>query len=125
VKVLIVDDVDEMAKLMETLVSGLPGVRVLGVAPNTWEARRLAQRERPDLVLLDEILPGESSLDLLAEFMAQGVPVLMITGMEEPEHPVPAGAAGRLLKPTWKTLETDRHRIAEAIHKLDRRTRPC
>jgi response regulator of citrate/malate metabolism len=115
VNILIVEDVDAMRGLLETMLGGIAGVRVSGVVSNVCEARRAASRERPDLVLLDEILPGESSLDLLSEFKNQNITVLLITGMENPVHPLPPGAAGRLFKPEWHTVDADRVRFAAQI----------
>lgn len=113
--ILIVDDVDTMRSLLEELISGIPELRVSGKAKNAWEARIELGRRRPSLVLLDEILPGESSADLLAEIQSLGIPTLLITGMENPSHPLPPGAVARIGKPAWDTLEEDRKRIRTAI----------
>jgi DNA-binding NtrC family response regulator len=78
-------------------------------------------RRRPHLVLLDEILPGESSLDLLAELKAQEVPVLLITGIVGRNQPIADGAYGRILKPTWKSLNEDRSRLGKSIFELAER----
>jgi CheY-like chemotaxis protein len=72
-------------------------------------------RRRPDLVLMDEILPGESSLDLLVEIQALSIPVLLVTGVEEPTHEIPPGVAGRLKKPGWDSLKADQERFRVAI----------
>jgi response regulator of citrate/malate metabolism len=113
--VLIVEDVDEMRALLEQLVGGTADFRVSGAARNAWEARLELGRRKPELVLLDEVLPGESSVDLLAEIRALGLPVILITGVEDAGHGIPAGAWGRLAKPTWETLEADRIRFQAAM----------
>jgi response regulator of citrate/malate metabolism len=112
---LIVEDVDTMRSLLEQVVSAIPGFRVTGKARNVWEARLELTRRRPHLVLLDEILPGESSLDLLAEIRGQGIPVLLLTGLENPTHPLPEGASGRLVKPSWDDWQSDQERFRVAI----------
>src|SRR4051812_6894459 len=113
--VLIVEDVDAMREMLNLVIGGIPGLVVSGLARNTWEARLELTRRRPDLLLLDEILPGESTVDLLAEFVAEGIPVLMLTSMAKPTHEVPKGSAGRLIKPGWDSLEADRERIGKSI----------
>lgn len=124
IHVLIVEDVDEMRALMQRLIAEVPGIEVSGLARNTWEARLELARRKPDIALLDECLPGESSRDLLHEFKEQGVLVLLVTGMEEATHEVPSLAAGRIPKPSWESLDIDRERFRQAIHSLIRRSAP-
>lgn len=116
-RVLIVDDVDDMRAMLAALVESIPGLSVSGQAANGWDARLELDRRCPDVVLLDEVLPGESSGDLLTEFQARGVPVILVTGVLNPTHRVPAGAFGRLAKPSWDTLDADRGRFQEMIQK--------
>jgi DNA-binding NtrC family response regulator len=113
-RVLIIEDVPEMLELLRQLVAGLEGFQESGAA-DCSEARVELTRRRPDVVLLDEILPGESSLDLLQEFQSEGIPVILMTGMENPAHPLPPGVKVRLIKPDWRTLEKDKSRFATAI----------
>ena len=115
ISVLIVEDVDAMQKLVEHVVGSIKGMKISGLAANGWQARMELARRRPDLVLLDEILPGESSYDLLAEFSAHNIPVLLMTGMKNPAHAVPQSARGRLTKPSWDTVDYDRIRFETAI----------
>ncbi|OFZ79244.1 MAG: hypothetical protein A2583_01160 [Bdellovibrionales bacterium RIFOXYD1_FULL_53_11] len=114
-KVLVVEDVAQMRELLGQVISRAGGLVVSGLAASAMEARQLVFRERPDLVVLDEILPGESSVDFLTEMNTLGIPVLMITGIEDAAHEVPAGACGRLMKPSWNSMEEDRIRFGAAI----------
>src|SRR5262245_61678578 len=107
-----------MRELLDQTISGIPGLSVSGLAKNGWDARLELTRRRPDLVLLDEILPGESALDLLAEFQKTGIPVLLLTSLEKPDHEIPPGASGRLVKPSWDTIEEDRKRIGKSIFSI-------
>ncbi len=116
-RILVVEDVDEMRLLLQQMLEGIPGVKVSGLAANGWDARVEVSRRRPDLVLLDEILPGESSLDLLLELTEQEVPVLLITVVSDPRHELPPQALGRAIKPGWKSLEQDKQRFALEIQK--------
>lgn len=101
-KVMIVEDVPEMRELLKTAVESVAGIKVSDLAANGWEARVALGRRRPDLVLLDEILPGESSVDLLNELTKDGICVILVTGVQDPSHPLPEGALERWVKPDWK-----------------------
>ncbi len=121
-RILIIEDVDSMRELLEHLVKRLgesgAQYQFSGSARNGAEARFELVRRRPDLVLMDEVLPGESSLDLLEEFRADGLPVILLTSMKERspgEVPLPPGALGRLLKPDWRTFDADSRRFAQEL----------
>lgn len=116
--ILIIDDVPEMLELIRLVINKVDGMKVSGIAKNGWEARLELERRRPDLILLDEILPGESAIDLLREFHTQGIPVLMITGMKEPSHEIPTHALGRLIKPGWNSVESDQKRFQNKLQDI-------
>ena len=117
-KILIVEDVAEMREMLVQLIGQIPGMAVSASVDSTAQARRELLKRKPDLVLLDEVLPGESSIDLLAEFLAAGVPALLVTGMEEDKHPIPPGAAGRLAKPGWDSWDEDRERFERELGRV-------
>ncbi|MFN8445916.1 MAG: response regulator [Caldilineaceae bacterium] len=59
------------------------------------------QAQRPELVLLDYRLPDLNSFDLLSKFVAEDIPVIILTGEERPDIIVAAmqqGAEDYLLK---------------------------
>ena len=117
VSILIVEDVEEMLGLLEETLGKVQGFKISGLARNGFEARMEMLRRRPDLVLLDEVLPGESGLDLLGDITESGVPVILISGMEHIPEALPRGALARLAKPGWDSLEEDRKRFQTAIRK--------
>ena len=114
-EILIVEDVDTMRDLLKHVLGGIPGFCVSGSAGNGWEARIELTRRRPGLILLDEILPGESCEDLLQEFHRAKIPVILLTGVRNPAHDVPPLALGRITKPGWKSIDADRKRLQAAI----------
>lgn len=118
VRMLIVEDVDEMRELLTTMFEGVPDIRVSAKAASVTEGRRVVSRDRPDLVLLDEILPGEAALDWVPELVEQGIRVVLITGMDRPEHSVTPGASLRLAKPSWETLSVDLPRYVRELRAL-------
>jgi len=116
VSILIVEDIAEMGLLLQELLQGVEGLKITGLTRNSAEARVEMHKRRPDLILLDEVLPGESSVDFLQECGVQKLPVILLTSMsEDEERPLPPGSLGRIRKPSWKTLDEDRNRFQEFI----------
>jgi DNA-binding NarL/FixJ family response regulator len=68
-RTLIVDDSEQFLASAERLL-GVGGVRIVGTARSRMEAVRLAEELRPDLVLVDIDLGGESGLDLARDLAA-------------------------------------------------------
>ncbi|MFM2092261.1 MAG: hypothetical protein RLZZ127_2750 [Planctomycetota bacterium] len=100
--VLVVDDDAAVCWAVERLLSGA-GWRT-ATAADAAAARRQIRRRRPDLVLTDVRMPGESGLDLLAGLRSEhpDLPVLVTTAHGDVEVAVEAvrrGAAGHLAKP--------------------------
>ena len=118
---LLVEDVDEMRFLLETVLherlneERLPVLSVMGMAASAQEAAQMRLKRRPDLVLLDEVLPGEASLDFMEELVSDGIRVLLLTGMEDPGHAVPKGALGRIMKVSAEARASERQSFRDAI----------
>lgn len=90
----------------------------VSLALNLREARWVINREKPDVVILDEVLPGESVGDFISELKSLDIPIILVTSMENPSHPVPKEVVGRLFKPTLGTLTEDRVRFEKTLHLL-------
>jgi two-component system OmpR family response regulator len=76
--VLVVDDDAEMRALLAEYLGG-SGFRV-SLAANGGEMRRLMEAERPDVVMLDVMLPDEDGLVLCRELRASSrLPVIMVS----------------------------------------------
>jgi CheY-like chemotaxis protein len=83
-RTLIVDDSEQFLVSAERLL-GVGGVRIVGTARSKSEAVRLVEERRPDLVLVDIDLGGESGLDLardLAALVPAPIVVLISTHTE-------------------------------------------
>lgn len=108
IRVLVVDDHTLFRRGLTALLSRDSRVQVVGDAGDAGEAQRRAQELQPDVILLDNHLPGVRGVDALAA-LQDAVPrarVVMLTVSEDETDLAAAlrsGAAGYLLK----TIEGD------------------
>lgn len=70
IRVLLVDDVDEVRRLVRTSLRFRGGFEVVGETADGAEAVRLASRLRPDVVVVDLDLPEIAGRDLLSQVRA-------------------------------------------------------
>ncbi len=81
-KIMVVDDEKKIVQLVKAYLER-DGYRVLA-AYDGQEALNLAQREKPDLVVLDLMLPGLSGLDVCRSLRQESdVPIIMLTARAE------------------------------------------
>ncbi|MEO8807857.1 MAG: response regulator [Burkholderiaceae bacterium] len=113
IRILVVDDHTLFRRGLTALLQRDPQFEVVGDAGDAGEALRRAQALRPDLILLDNHLPGVNGVDALPALLeaAPGVRVLMLTVSEDERDLAAAlrgGACGYLLK----TIEGDALSVA-------------
>jgi DNA-binding NarL/FixJ family response regulator len=102
VRVLVVDDFPLVRDAMAASLTRA-GIDVVGTAADGEEALDLARRLRPDVIVLDLMMPRMTGLMALTYLHAElpGVRVLLLTARDEPAtivDAVAAGAAGFLTK---------------------------
>jgi DNA-binding NarL/FixJ family response regulator len=101
VRVLVADDHQLMREGTAALIGADERIEVVGLARDGAEAIALAERRRPDVVLLDLNMPGVGGLEACARLRELDAEVLMLTvSDEEPDlfAAVRVGAAGYLTK---------------------------
>jgi DNA-binding NarL/FixJ family response regulator len=103
VRVAVVDDHTILRAGLRMLIESHPGMVVVGEAGNRAEAFSLVERERPDVILLDLDLGGESSLSFIHDLLGVGggARILVLTGVVDPEQhqrAVRLGAMGLVFK---------------------------
>jgi DNA-binding response OmpR family regulator len=83
-KILIVDDNADLVRITGAHLEG-HGYSVVS-ASDVAEAIKAVQKEKPDLIILDVVMPGGDGLSILKRLNALNprnmIPVIMVTGME-------------------------------------------
>lgn len=108
VRLLVVDDHTLFRRGLIALLSQSPEVDVVGEAADAGEALRHASQLQPDVILLDNHLPGVHGVDALPQLLTAcpATRVLMLTVSEDADdlaNALSRGASGYLLK----TVEGD------------------
>jgi len=108
IRILVVDDHTLFRRGLMALLARDPRLSVIGDAADAGQAQRKAQELQPDLILLDNHLPGVNGVDALPALLeaAPGACILMLTVSEDENDLAAAlrgGASGYLLK----TIEGD------------------
>jgi DNA-binding NarL/FixJ family response regulator len=102
-RVLLVDDHDLFRAGLRALLEAIDGFEVVGEAGDGHEALRLVEQLKPNVVLMDLMMPGLNGLETTSR-IARGFPevrvvILSMNSAEEFVLPsVRAGACGYLLK---------------------------
>ncbi|SEA08289.1 MULTISPECIES: response regulator [Acidovorax] len=116
VTLLVVDDHNLFRRGLVALLGQDPRLQVVGEAGDAAQAMRLAPALRPDVILLDNHLPGVTGVDAIQGLreVSPASRVLMLTVSEDSQDLATAlrnGAQGYLLK----TIDGDL--LAQAIHR--------
>ncbi|WP_104129798.1 response regulator transcription factor [Cryobacterium sp. N21] len=103
IRVLVADDHPIVRGGIVSLLAQADDISVVGEAADGTEAVRLALELRPDLVLMDLRMPGQSGAAATAQIVAAtaGIRVLILTTYESDDQilgAIEAGASGYLLK---------------------------
>jgi DNA-binding NarL/FixJ family response regulator len=103
IRVLVVDDHAVVREGLRTFLELQDGIEVAGEAGDGEEAVREAQRLRPDVVLMDLVMPRLDGVAAMGELRERvpGARVVVLTSFLDDERLLPAiraGAAGYLLK---------------------------
>jgi NarL family two-component system response regulator LiaR len=123
IRLLIVDDHAIVRNGIVMFLNTEECIQIVGEAGDGVEAIRLARELRPDVILLDLVMPQKDGLEVIAE-LKQDVPeakILVLTTFgDEPrvKAAIKAGAHGYLLK------DADGEILLNAIHAVQREGMP-
>jgi NarL family two-component system response regulator LiaR len=103
IRLLIADDHTLVRAGLCALISTEPGMEVVGEAADGVEAVLKARSLRPDIILLDLVMPRQGGIEAIAEIKAEDpeARILVLTSFADDDKVFPAikaGALGYLLK---------------------------
>jgi DNA-binding NarL/FixJ family response regulator len=117
INILIVDDHPMMREALQTAIAEEPDMEVVGEASNGNEALALVEAHRPDVILMDLLMPGMNGLEAIARILDADpqAKILVLTSLEDEENvlaSIQAGALGYFPKTTSRVY------LLEAIRKV-------
>lgn len=117
IHVLIADDHAVVRDGLAAIIASDPGLKMAGQAVNGAQAVDLARALRPDVILLDLIMPVKDGLSAIADIRRDNpaARILVLTGYVEDDKIFPAikaGALGYMLK------DAPREQLLQAIHNV-------
>ena len=104
-KLLIADDHQIVRMGLATILAKEPGIKVVGEAKNGIEAVRLAKELKPDVILMDLIMPKKNGVQATPEILADNpeTKILILTTFgtaDEVRQALDVGASGVIVKDT-------------------------
>src|SRR3954447_9555771 len=103
IRVLIVDDHAVVRQGLRVLLESQPQIEVIGEAGDGEQAVEIARKLKPDVILMDLLMPGMTGIEAIQRLQELKVPskVLVLTSSLEDQlvkKALKAGAKGYLLK---------------------------
>jgi two-component system, NarL family, response regulator NreC len=103
IKVVLVDDHAVVRSGLRLLLDAQDDMEVVGEAGNAKDAVFRARALKPDVILLDVVMPGESGIDVLPKLLKESpqTNVLVLSMQDDPSYvreAFAAGASGYVLK---------------------------
>ncbi len=77
--VLVVDDRSDICAVIQTALEE-SGAHRVSSATEVWEALSFLDRDPPDLLILDAVMPGRHGFRLASDAAERGIPIMMMTG---------------------------------------------
>jgi DNA-binding NarL/FixJ family response regulator len=117
IKILIVDDHPMMREALQTAFEGEDDLEMIGEAPDAIKALKMLETLKPDVIMMDMLLPGMSGLEAIEKIIESDpqAKILVLSSMEDEERivaAIQAGALGYFPKTAPRTY------LLEAIRKV-------
>jgi two-component system invasion response regulator UvrY len=95
-RTLLVDDNKSFLVLSKHLLAPIEGLDLVGFGHDGFDAVRLADELRPDLIIMDLVMPGMSGLQATRLIKAQDHPprIIIVSHYDDAEHREHASQAG-------------------------------
>jgi len=98
IKILIVDDHPMMREALQTAFEGEDDLEMIGEAPDAIKALKMLETLKPDVIMMDMLLPEMSGLEAIEKIIESDpqAKILVLSSMEDEERIVAAIQAGAL-----------------------------
>jgi len=119
IRILIADDHAIVREGLRTLIASESGMELVGEAADGIEAVSLARSLKPDVILMDVVMPHKDGLEAISEIKQENpeMCILVLTSFAEEDKVFPAiraGALGYLLK------DSSPEQLLQAIYDVHR-----
>lgn len=103
VRILIIDDSDLCCSILSIILRS-DNYKIVGIAHDAEAGKKLAHEKKPDVIMLDILMPGVSGIDSIKPIkaLAPDALILMVSGIDDNDMVVQAiqsGANGYIIKP--------------------------
>jgi two-component system, NarL family, response regulator LiaR len=114
IRLLVVDDQTVVREGLVAILANYPEIEVVGQAANGNQALEIIKQTKPNVVLLDMVMPGLDGLATIPKIreIAPSARILVVTGFAESDRvyqAIKAGALGYILK------DATREQLVQAI----------
>ena len=119
IRILIADDHAIVREGLRALIEAKPDLELAGEAVDGVEAVQKARELRPDVILMDALMPRKDGIEAIADITREepGARILVLTSFADDDKALPAikaGAIGYLLK------DSQPEELLQAIHAVCR-----
>jgi DNA-binding NarL/FixJ family response regulator len=117
IRILIVDDHPMMREALQTAFEGEDDLEMIGEAPDAITALKMLEKIKPDVIMMDMLLPEMSGLEAIEKIIGNnpGAKILVLSSMEDEERIISAIQAGAL---GYFPKTAPRGYLLEAIRKV-------
>jgi NarL family two-component system response regulator LiaR len=114
IRLLVVDDQTVVREGLAAILANYPDIEVIGQAADGIQALEIVKQAKPNVVLLDMVMPGLDGLATIPKIreIAPSARILVVTGFAESDRvyqAIKAGALGYILK------DATREQLVQAI----------
>lgn len=120
IRVLVVDDSVVYRTLLATNLASKPGIEVIGVAYDAYDAQEKIAQLKPDVLTLDVEMPKMSGIELTKKLMATNpFPIILVSAANiNVFEALQAGAVDFVRKPEWNRSVSPQAFIDELAAKI-------
>ncbi len=125
IRIMVVEDQTVVREALVSILSFQADIVIVGQAQDGIEAIAIAKEQKPDVILLDLVMPRLDGLEAISSLreVAPMAKILILTGQIDAEkvfRAIKAGAIGYMLKDsTWEQLLTAIRNVSEGQSYID------